>query len=266
MSTTTTEQITELQDKITTAEQQARAATEEDRERLAELRRRAEAEEHAEGQRRAARRRAWAAHYLEHEHAAAEQAAGPAVTAARREFERVLAEQPWVRAMLDWQGALAEQQAVRERGHHARAVLGLPSTVVSGPANVLPMLDGRVDFTPLGRVLHYLAEARTQESTDPEVEVDELVAHADGKGDPLAAAVTATGVTKDHPLAYLARTGDRLDVTRHETKDGPKVKHTNVLTDEWVITDPAGTVLAVSWSTKGNPAVEHEDEDAAGTD
>ena len=103
-------------------------------------------------------------------------------------------------------------------------------------------------------------------STDPEVEVDELVAHADGKGDPLAAAVTATGVTKDHPLAYLARTGDRLDVTRHETKDGPKVKHTNVLTDEWVITDPAGTVLAVSWSTKGNPAVEHEDEDAAGTD
>ena len=81
-----------------------------------------------------------------------------AVTAARREFERVLAEQPWVRAMLDWQGALAEQQAVRERGHHARAVLGLPSTVVSGPANVLPMLDGRVDFTPLGRVLHYLAD------------------------------------------------------------------------------------------------------------
>lgn len=245
--TTTAEQITELQKKITAAEQKAQTSTEADRARLEQLHKQAADEATAEQARRAARRQAWARHYLETEHTEQAGQARKDVTAARREFEAVLAEQPWVQALLSWQAALNAQHAATSRAAHARALLGQPVVGSGETPSVLPMLDSEVSFMPIGRVLHYLA-ANVPEA-DPAAEVDTLAAHPGGDGDPLAEAVTDEPVSKDDPLAYLARNGARLDVTRYPTDDGTVVMHRNPLSDEWVTTDEGGTVKATSWQT-----------------
>lgn len=245
---TTTEQLTEVQQKIAQAEAQAQEATEADRERLAQLQAQAAAEAHEEDARQAGRRQAWARHYLATEHTAEAGQARKDATAARREFEKVLAAQPWVAALLDWQEALNAQHAATRRAEHARRLLGQPVTATPDAPNVLPMLDGEVRFTPIGRVLHFLAEQL--DKAEPSAEVDALAAHADGKGDPLAEALTAVPVDRDaDPLAHLARNGARLDVNRHDTDNGEVIVHRNPQSGEWVQTDAGGTVLATSWTT-----------------
>ncbi|GAA3667195.1 hypothetical protein FB459_1276 [Yimella lutea] len=247
MNTNTADQITEVRNRIATAESDTAASTEADRAKLADLERQAQAEAEAENTRRAARRLAWARHYLQTRHTAEAGDARKATTAARREFERVLAAQPWVTAMLEWQGAIDAEHAVALRAVHARRLTGTPATEPTPPANVLPMSNSEVSFTPIGRVLHYLADSLND--YDAAAEVDTLAAATEGDADPLAAALTATGTTKADPLAWIARDGSRLDVVQHHTDDGPQTMHRNPNTDEWVMTDQTGRVTATSWTT-----------------
>lgn len=246
MSTTTQQQITELQNKINAAQTEATVSTEADRARLEELQEQAAKDAASENQRRAARRIAWARHYLEGgEHSRQASQARRNVTTTRQEFETILAEQPWVKALLGWQAAINEEHAVRRRMTHARNLLGVPATEPTPAVNVLPMRDSEVSFTPLGRVLHYLAE--DVEQADPDSEVNDLAAATEGDSDPLAEAIAATGITESDPLAYLARDGSQLDLARHETDKGLMTMHRNPNTDEWVMTDAAGRVKSTSW-------------------
>lgn len=247
MNTNTADKITEVQQRIIAAETDTAAATEADRAALADLERQAAAEAAAENTRRAARRIAWARHYLQADHTREAAEARQATTTARREFERVLSEQPWVRALLDWQAALNNAHDVTMRAAHARRLTGLPATEPNPAANVLPMLNSEVAFTPIGRVLHYLAEGL--ERADVDAEVDALAAAPDADGDPLTDLVDDAGTTKAEPLAWVARDGSRLDVTQNNTEQGPVTMHRNPNTNEWVMTDAAGRVTATSWTT-----------------
>lgn len=253
---TTTEAAEALAAQIAATEAEAAQATQADRDHLAELRAQAHAEEAAEADRQATRRQAWARQYLRTQHTAEAAEARKAVTAARREFERALADAPWVQALMDWQAALNAQHATERRAAHARTLLGQSTSTTGDAANVLPMLDGEVKFGPIGRALHNLAEA--VEAADPAAEVDALAAHAGGKGDPLADALDAAPADRHaDPLAHLARNGARLEVTHHVVDDHEVVMHRNPLSGEWVKTDAGGSVLATSWATakaQGKPS------------
>ena len=234
--TTTQAKIETLQTKIASAEDKARTSTQADRDKLAELQAQHEREQAAERQRLVEHREAWAHHYLARERQQAEAEARKNVTQARREFEAELAQAPWVVALLNWQRALNEQAAVMQRTAYAQSLTGQSPAPVAGASNVLPMMDSEVAFTPIGRVLHYLADS--VEQVDVQAEIDALPA-VDG----------AAEIDKNaDPLAYLARTGTRLDATEHTTVEGESVTmHRNPLTGEWVKTSKDGTVIAASW-------------------
>lgn len=230
---TTTEQIEALEHKLAATDEKARTSTQAERDKLEALRSQLAAENAAEHQRLTQHRRAWAEYYLATQRQDEETAARQNVTAARRAFEAELAQAPWVVALMDWQRALNEQVAVSERTAYAHQLAGHAATVPASAPNVLPMLDGEVSFTPLGRMLHYLAER---------VEHPNVAAEVDALPTP-----EATSVSKDEPLAYLARTGARLDVTKHTDDEGNvRTMHRNLTTGEWVKVGPDGSTHA-SW-------------------
>ena len=98
-------------------------------------------------------------------------------------------------------------------------------------------------------MLHRLAASADE--TDVPAEVEQLAAVSDGTpGDPLAEAIASNPLDKSNPLAWLARNGIRLDVTRHTTEDGATtVMHRNPRAGEWVKTDDKGNILGTSWTT-----------------
>lgn len=241
MSTAT--EAHKLAQKISDAERKAAAALEADRARLAELRAAQDAEQAAERDRRDRRARTWARHYLEHEHDAEKADAARAEKAARRAFREALAAEPWVAALIGWQAAKDHAHGTMTRYNYARRALGLSQVSESMPPEVLPRLGGEVSLSPLAAALREVILAADE--ADPLREVRDLIAATD-EAHPLP--VEPEPDPDADPLGWLRRHGARVETVPGETDDGRGIVMHRSLTspDEWVMTDPAGTVLDTS--------------------
>jgi len=239
----TATELAKLSQKITAAERKAAAALEADRARLAELRAAQDAEQRAEKDRRDRRARTWARRYLEHEHATDKAAAARAEKDAARAFRAALAAQPWVAALAEWQAAKDRAHAVSVRYNYARRALGQAGTVEASAAEVLPMLAGEVSLAPLAAALRRVILAGDE--SDPLEDVRALIAATD-EAHPLPEAPEPD--PNAAPLAWLRRHGARVESVTHEDVHGRTIVMHRSLTapSEWVMTDPAGTVLDTS--------------------
>lgn len=238
----TSERIDELAARIRKAETEAKSATETERAELARLRAEQEQAEQAETERRAARARVWAEHYLSHGLPAELAEQSKAARAARARAREVLAETPWVQAVLDWQAALDEHPRIVARERRAREILGRgePKRAATR-AEVMAMREGVIGLGQLGEVLYRLLTEPSQGRSM--ADVDELIAHPGGDGDPLEELAVVVVDERD-PLARLSAAGGAVESTQHTRPDGSVITvHRNLETGDWVQTDRAGTVI-----------------------
>lgn len=243
---TTTDTATEaekLAASIRAAEAKAAQATEADRARLAQLRKQQAEEQAAEKARQDRRAKAWAHTYLSEQHGPEQAAANKAERTARSAVADVLAEQPWVQALIDWQAAKDEQYATGARYRHARRLLGQSAQDLGMRPEVLTMREGTVHLDTLAAILHrVILDAH---DPDPLGQVHALIA-ADDDTHPLAEP-PAPKQSAD-PLAWLRRDGARVETNATDDEDGRTIYvHTSAdRPGEWVHTDTAGKVVATS--------------------
>lgn len=190
----------------------------------------------------------WARHYLRHQLPADKAAAARAEREAQAAFEQVLAEQPWVQALLDVATARRQKRLLTELEDHARATIGLPIPNRTDPLVSIGHWDnGQLSADFLARPIanavdQRAAEREQQQRNERQQQIEQQIAD-----DKHIAELRAVNDRDEHaaeqdPIERVRAGGGRVDIDTLTIDGETHTRYFNLDTRAEVIIRPDGEV------------------------
>lgn len=190
----------------------------------------------------------WARHYLRHQLAADKAAAAKAEREAQTAFEQVLAEQPWIAALLDVATARRQKRLTTELEDHARASIGLPIPNRTDPLVSIGHWDNgqlSADFLtrPIANAVDKQAAEREQQQRNTRQQhIEQLIADDKHIAELRAINDRDEQAAEHDPIERVRAGGGRVDVDTLHIDGQPHTRYFNLDTRAEVIIRPDGDV------------------------
>ncbi|MFX1757243.1 hypothetical protein [Rhodococcus sp. As11] len=190
----------------------------------------------------------WARHYLRHQLPAERTAAAKAEREAQTAFETILAEQPWIAALLNVATARRQKRLTAEREDQARTILGLPVHNRTEPLVSIGHWDNgqlSADFLarPIAQVVDkQAAQHEQQQRTEREQQITALIADDTRIAELRVINERDERAAEQDPVEQVRAGGGRVDVDTIDIDGQPHTRYFNLDTRAEVIIRPDGNV------------------------
>lgn len=190
----------------------------------------------------------WARHYLRHQLHADKTAAAKAEREAQAAFEQVLAEQPWVQALLDVATARRQKRLLTEIEDHARATIGLPIAQRTDPLVSIGHWDnGQLSADFLARPIANTVDQRAaqheqQQRNTHQQQINQLISDPQHIAELRAINDRDEQAAEHDPVERVRAGGGRVDIDTLTIDGQLHTRYLNVDTRAEVILTPDGEV------------------------